>query len=526
MKRIQFVSALLATTLAGMAYADNDHSKNPNDSDDNDNSGIPEVRVSASDPIAFRGISSGAFLIQRDSTNDDLAVTIALSGSASNGVDYVQIPTSVTIPAGFHSVGLAVDPLGNGASLPNQWATLTIVKDTNYHLGHPSKASVLIKGNEFENQAPSVAITSPTNDTSIAAHSDLTITADASDSNDTVSKVSFYANDRFLGSDSNEPFSITWSNVPPGTVALFARAEDQFGKSVVSSAVHVTATNPPTGDLEVKITTPAAKTSFPAGANIPITAEVPDPTAVQSISFYSGGDLLGTASASPYTITWSNAAPGTYSLKAKATGTNGAVSTSEPVKIYVTNDLPVVLITTPTNNTVVAGPTDVEIAADASDANGIKEVTFYGDSHLLGTVSASPYSLTWSNVPPGKHIIIAKASDTFGAFKTAAVVITISNTPPAVTLTSPADGTTLTAPATIQLAADANDADGIDHVSFWAGNRLIASDKTAPYEATISKVMAGTYTFVARAYDKYGQETTSAPVKVTVAKVPNSHGHE
>jgi hypothetical protein len=75
------------------------------------------------------------------------------------------------------------------------------------------------------------------------------------------------------------------------------------------------------------------------------------------------------------------------------------------------------------------------------------------------------------------------------------------------------------------LAADASDADGIDHVSFWAGNRLIATDKTAPYETTISKVMAGTYTFVARAYDKYGQETTSTPVKVTVAKVPNSHGH-
>ncbi|HTG44655.1 MAG TPA: hypothetical protein VK633_09000, partial [Verrucomicrobiae bacterium] len=156
MKSTSYLLSLLVTgALVGGVFADDD------DRDEAQNPGAPSVRVSASDPVAFRGVSSGAFVLSRGETNGDLAVKITFSGTASNGVDYATLPSSVTIPAGFRSVGLKVDPIGSGSSVPNEWVTLTIQTNTNYNVGRPAKSSVLIKGNELENQAPSVRITAP-----------------------------------------------------------------------------------------------------------------------------------------------------------------------------------------------------------------------------------------------------------------------------------------------------------------------------------------------------------------------------
>jgi len=114
------------------------------------------------------------------------------------------------------------------------------------------------------------------------------------------------------------------------------------------------------------------------------------------------------------------------------------------------------------------------------------------------------------------HKIIAAAVDNSGALAHSSVTITASNTPPTVTLTSPADGTTLTAPATIELSADASDANGIRWVVFWRGDHPIALKGTAPYTTSTTITTPGTYTFVAEAYDIFGARTKSAPVTVTV----------
>ncbi|HEY6225895.1 MAG TPA: hypothetical protein VI282_02125, partial [Verrucomicrobiae bacterium] len=79
--------------------------------DSDSDSGVPRVSVTASDPVAFGSLSTGAFVLYRDGTNGDLTVTVSYSGTASNGVDYATLPTSVKIPDGFHAVGLTVTPL-------------------------------------------------------------------------------------------------------------------------------------------------------------------------------------------------------------------------------------------------------------------------------------------------------------------------------------------------------------------------------------------------------------------------------
>jgi RHS repeat-associated protein len=92
------------------------------------------------------------------------------------------------------------------------------------------------------------------------------------------------------------------------------------------------------------------------------------------------------------------------------------------------------------------------------------------------------------------------------------------NVAPTVSLTSPANGATFTAPATIPLAATAADADGtIAKVEFFHGDtNLIATVTTAPYTFNWTNVAAASYTLTAKATDNLNATTTSALVNVTV----------
>jgi|GEM_PF-1369627 len=94
------------------------------------------------------------------------------------------------------------------------------------------------------------------------------------------------------------------------------------------------------------------------------------------------------------------------------------------------------------------------------------------------------------------------------------------NQPPSVSLTSPANNVTSTAPASFTIAANANDADGaISKVEFYNGTTLLNSDATAPYSFAWTNVIAGTYTITAKAYDNNNVSVTSSAVTMKVNPV-------
>jgi predicted phage tail protein len=142
---------------------------------------------------------------------------------------------------------------------------------------------------------------------------------------------------------------------------------------------------------------------------------------------------------------------------------------------------------------------------------------------LLGSDTTAPYAFTWSSVAAGTYSVKATAVDNAGATGSSAVAtitVTGTNQPPTVTLTSPANGASFTAPASITLAANAADANGtIARVEFYNGSALLSTDTTAPYAFTWSSVAAGTYAIRAIAYDNLGASATSATATVTVSAV-------
>ena len=61
------------------------------------------------------GPKTATFTVRRfGDTNDDLTVTYDIGGTASNGVDYVALPGSVTIPAGERRALITIVPIDDG----------------------------------------------------------------------------------------------------------------------------------------------------------------------------------------------------------------------------------------------------------------------------------------------------------------------------------------------------------------------------------------------------------------------------
>jgi glucose/arabinose dehydrogenase len=94
------------------------------------------------------------------------------------------------------------------------------------------------------NESPSVNITSPSNGASFTPPADITIEAEASDIDGTVSKVEFFQGSNKIGEDSIEPYGMQWNGVPEGNYSLTAKATDNRGATTASSAVNVVVGQP------------------------------------------------------------------------------------------------------------------------------------------------------------------------------------------------------------------------------------------------------------------------------------------
>src|SRR5207247_9909503 len=117
---------------------------------------------------------------------------------------------------------------------------------------------------------------------------------------------------------------------------------------------------------------------------------------VQRVDFYrdSPGVFIGSATGSPYSISWdtSTAAAGTHTLYAVATDNAGNSATSASITITVAAAAgpappaagqPVVSITSPANNSRVARKSTVTINASVTASNPISHVDFLVNSSVI-----------------------------------------------------------------------------------------------------------------------------------------------
>ena len=208
--------------------------------------------------------------------------------------------------------------------------------------------------------------------------------------------------------------SITISPEADGSVLLNTSLRP-FGNVELAGAdiVIVPASELPT----VNLTAPTEGAIFNMGTKITLTAAASSPNAtVTNVEFFAEGtNTLGQATIAPYTIDWTNAAPGARTLTAKATDSLGRFAFSAPVHITV-NQPPSVAITNPVAGASFNAPASIPIGVSASDSDGsVTQVTFYAGTTLLSTDTTSPYAFTWSNVSTGSYTLTARAVDNRGA---------------------------------------------------------------------------------------------------------------
>jgi regulation of enolase protein 1 (concanavalin A-like superfamily) len=356
------------------------------------------------------------------------ATTYQAAGGAGAPPGWVKVVREGDVLSAFQSPDGNTWTLVDTDTIPmpsTVYVGLAVTSHTSTAIATAMFTNVTVSVPASSNNPPTVSITAPASGASYTAPASMTISATAADTDGSVARVDFYRGSTLIESDTTSPYSVAWSNVAAGTYSLTAVATDDKGDTTTSMPVSVTvnSTNkPPT----VSISAPASGASYTAPASMTIAATAADSDgSVAKVDFYQGSTYIGSDAGSPYSVSWSNVAAGTYSLTAVATDNNGDTTTSVPVSVTVNapNKPPTVSITSPGSGASYIAPASMSIAAMAGDTDGtVTRVDFYASGQPVGSDTASPFSATWSSVPAGTYSLTAVATDNLGAKTTSAPI--------------------------------------------------------------------------------------------------------
>jgi subtilisin family serine protease/PKD repeat protein len=252
---------------------------------------------------------------------------VTLSGAGSSDPD--GDPLTYLWNFGDGGTGTGVSPTHLYAATGVFTVTLTVSDGST--ASTPAATTVTIT-----NLAPAVTVTSPAAGTVFTAPATVTVTAVAGDPDGTVSRVDFFANGGAIGTSAAAPCSVTWAAPSSGSYALTAVVTDNAGATAASAPVSVVVNARPS----VVLTSPANLAQVAAPATLTLTASAADGDGtIARVEFFRGTTSLGVDTTSPYSVTWTNAPFGSYSLTAVATDNRGATTTSAPVTVKVTSEL-------------------------------------------------------------------------------------------------------------------------------------------------------------------------------------------
>ena len=278
---------------------------------------------------------------------------------SADGVSWTKIGSDTIPMSDTVYVGLA-------ATSRNATTATTVLND-----------NVKITAAASANQSPAVSVTSPASGTSVTLPTTLTITASASDPENRMNCVDFYAGSTLILRDTTAPYSANWAPAAAGTYALKAVAYDSDGGSSTSSSVNVTVNPAGNSAPSVSLSSPAAGASFTAPATVTVSATASDPeNALARVEFFAGTTRIATVTTAPYSFSWTNVAAGTYSLTAVAYDAAGASATSAARSITV--------------STVLSPPKTVVFAASADHATNVTKYVLKIYAATANPATATP----------------------------------------------------------------------------------------------------------------------------------------
>ncbi|WP_271782501.1 Ig-like domain-containing protein [Aquimarina algiphila] len=350
------------------------------------------------------------------------------------------------------------------------------------------------------NIVPTVSISSPLSGATFTTGNSITISADALDTDGTITKVEFLVDGIVLSEDTSAPYIADWT-ATSGNHTLTARATDNDNAVTVSSDIVITVSIETGNQMPiVAIVSPANNSSFTTGENVGITADASDADgSVSKIVFYVDGNMINEDTSSPYTINWT-ATEGTHSLVAIATDNEGASSTSSEINITVQSD---------------TGGGSCNEAQYVEDGGYVAGSKVQNDGNIY---ECKPWPFTgWCN---GGASAYAPGSGT--NWEDAWVLVGECGSgggdgEPTVSITSPSTGQSFIEGNSITISANASDDNGtITKVEFFSNGIKLGEDTTSPYNFDWSGLSIGNYSLTAIATDNDNLSTTSSAVNIRV----------
>ena len=269
---------------------------------------------------------------------------------------------------------------------------------------------------------PSVAITSPQNNTTV--NGSLTVSVSAADEGG-VDRVALYVNGELLSADTTSPYTFEWDTYGYANSdhELMAVAYDSAGNDGWSSVITVTVANESADDTTAPV---VAITSIQGGAlvsgGVTVDVSATDEGGVALVELYLDGELLDEDITSPYAFFWDTPAyaNGTYDLVALAYDTAGNLGQSNVISVSVDNEIfqdteaPAVTITSPGDGASIGNLETVR--ASASDDSGINRMELFLDGDLKAVKYNSELKWNWNTrkLSKGAYTLSVKAFDTAG----------------------------------------------------------------------------------------------------------------
>ncbi len=176
--------------------------------------------------------------------------------------------------------------------------------------------------------------------------------------------------------------------------------------------------------------------------------------------------------------------------------------------------------------TVIVNPKTFDVTGKIDAASGLLgggSVTGSFDYLIINltAIAAGSTSITFSSdVGPPYRVteMVRNGLSVLGSTTGAAITINepAINTPPTVSITSPAEAAIFEQGDDVVISATANDADGsVSSVAFFDGSTALGVDNEAPYSVTLLNISAGAHMLTAVATDDDGATTSSLAVNVT-----------
>ncbi len=380
---------------------------------------------------------------------------------------------------------------------------------------------------------PIVTVTSPTASSIFPVNAPVTLTADASDPDGNVVSVTFAVNGQIVNTLNAYPYTLIWTPKNLGLYAITAKATDNDGNTVTSTAVTVSVVDPSPGNPTATITSPVNGASLTAGTNVSIAASATAGLSVASVQFYVNGQPLGApVTSSPFNISWTPATPGTYALVARATDSICKQGTSATVTVTVSSGISLIAGTT-----LVPQGSSVVVKADPNAGQGtIKQVQFFdntgaGPIAFGSPVTNAPFTLVYTPATAvgTTHVISAQATNNNGVALAMSSGLTLTVVGaiaplPTVAIGNPLDAAKIAIPTgsnSIAVSVNTTLAAGfITKVELYIEGSLFSTGSVYPYAFAWTPTVTGTYHLVALAYDNHGNLVASPTTTVIVAAPP------